>query len=172
MGVIDDITTMAERGLHMTTTVERRLEALGLTLPDAPAPVANYVPFHIAGNLLFISGQISRAADGTVMTGKLGGGVDVAGGRAAAKLCALNILSQARAALGSLDRVTQIVKLTGFVNAVPAFTEHPQVVNGASDCLVEVLGDKGRHTRSAVGVGSLPLDAAVEVEAIIAFTPA
>ncbi len=156
----------------MTNTIEGRLKALGLTLPDAPAPVANYVPFHIAGQLLFISGQISRAADGTVMTGKLGGGVDVAGGRAAAKLCALNILSQARAALGNLDRIAQIVKLTGFVNAIPAFTEHPQVVNGASDCLVEILGDKGRHTRSAVGVGSLPLDAAVEVEAIIAIAPA
>jgi enamine deaminase RidA (YjgF/YER057c/UK114 family) len=156
----------------MTATVEQRLKALGLTLPDAPAPVANYVPFHVAGNLLFISGQISRAADGTIATGKLGGGVDVAGGRAAAKLCALNILAQARAALGSLDRVSEVVKLTGFVNAVPAFAEHPQVVNGASDCLVEVLGDKGRHTRSAVGVGSLPLDAAVEVEAIIAFAPA
>ena len=116
----------------MTATVEQRLKALGLTLPDAPAPVANYVPFHVAGNLLFISGQISRAADGTIATGKLGGGVDVAGGRAAAKLCALNILAQARAALGSLDRVSQVVKLTGFVNAVPAFAEHPQVVNGAS----------------------------------------
>lgn len=156
----------------MTTTVDGRLKALGLVLPDAPAPVANYVPFHMTGNLLFISGQISRAADGSVITGKLGGGVDVAGGRAAAKLCALNILSQARAALGNLDRVAQIVKLTGFVNAVPDFAEHPQVVNGASDCLVDVLADKGRHTRSAVGVGSLPLDAAVEIEAIIAFTPA
>ena len=156
----------------MTTTIEARLKALGLTLPHAPAPVANYVPFHIVGQLLFISGQISRAADGTVLAGKLGGEVDVAGGRAAAKLCALNILSQAEAALGSLERIAQIVKLTGFVNAMAAFTEHPQVVNGASDCLVEILGDKGRHTRSAVGVGSLPLDAAVEVEAIIAITPA
>lgn len=156
----------------MTKTVDERLKALGLTLPDAPAPVANYVPFHVAGNLLFISGQISRAADGSIMTGKLGNGVDVAAGRAAAKLCALNILAQTRAALGSLDRITQVVKLTGFVNAAPEFKEHPQVVNGASDCLVDVLGDKGRHTRSAVGVGSLPLDAAVEVEAIIAFAPA
>jgi enamine deaminase RidA (YjgF/YER057c/UK114 family) len=156
----------------MTKIVEERLKALGLTLPDAPAPVANYVPFHMTGNLLFISGQISRATDGSIMTGKLGRGVDVATGRAAAKLCALNILAQAGAALGSLDRISQVVKLTGFVNAVPEFTEHPQVVNGASDCLVDVLGDKGRHTRSAVGVGSLPLDAAVEVEAIIAFAPA
>lgn len=156
----------------MTKIVEERLKALGLTLPGAPAPVANYVPFHITGNLLFISGQISRAADGSIMTGKLGRGVDVAAGRAAAKLCALNILAQAGAALGNLDRISQVVKLTGFVNAVPEFTEHPQVVNGASDCLVDVLGDKGRHTRSAVGVGSLPLDAAVEVEAIVAFAPA
>lgn len=152
----------------MNNTIEARLRALGVSLPDAPAPVANYVPFCLAGDLLFISGQISRAGDGTVVTGKLGAGVDVAKGREAARTCALSILAQAKAALGDLDRIARIVKLTGFVNATPSFTEHPQVVNGASDTLVEILGDKGRHTRSAVGVGSLPLDAAVEVEAIIA----
>ena len=156
----------------MAGTVESRLQALGLSLPVAPAPVANYVPFHLTGNLLFISGQISRSGDGRVVSGKLGGDVDVAQGREAAKLCALNILAVAKAALGELDRISRVVKLTGFVNAVPAFTEHPQVVNGASDCLVEVLGDKGRHTRSAVGMGSLPLDAAVEVEAIIEISAA
>lgn len=152
----------------MIQTVESRLEALGFVLPDAPAPVANYVPTCLAGNLLFVSGQISRAGDGRILTGKLGGGLDVAAGRKAAEVCALNILAQARAALGSLDRIDRIVKLTGFVNATPTFLEHPQVVNGCSDLLVNVLGDKGRHTRSAVGVAGLPLDAAVEVEAIIA----
>lgn len=156
----------------MTGTIEARLTALGLSLPSTPAPVANYVPFHLVGNLLFISGQISRGGDGKVMAGKLGGGIGVAEGREAAKLCALNILAVTKAALGDLDRIARVVKLTGFVNAVPAFTEHPQVVNGASDCLVEVLGDKGRHTRSAVGMGSLPLDAAVEVEAIIEISAA
>lgn len=155
----------------MSSTVEARLKELGLTLPSAPAPVANYIPFSLAGTLLFISGQISRDAEGQVITGKLGSNVDVARGREAAKVCALNILAQAKAALGDLDRVARVVKLTGFVNAAPQFTEHPQVINGASDCLVQVLGDKGRHTRSAVGVGSLPLDAAVEIEAILAVAP-
>ena len=161
-----------QQGNDMTGAVDSRLRKLGLALPNAPAPVANYVPFHLVGNLLFISGQISRGGDGKVIAGKLGDGVDVAGGRAAARLCALNILAVAKAALGDLDRIERVVKLTGFVNAVPAFTEHPQVVNGCSDCLVEVLGDKGRHTRSAVGMGSLPLDAAVEVEAIIEISAA
>lgn len=151
----------------MSGTIEKRLAELGLSLPPAPAPVANYVPTVVTGNLLFVSGQISRAGDGTTLTGKLGAGVDIAKGREAARICALNILAQANAALGSLDRIARIVKLTGFVNAAPAFTDHPQVVNGASDLLVEVLGDRGRHTRSAVGVAGLPLDAAVEVEAII-----
>jgi enamine deaminase RidA (YjgF/YER057c/UK114 family) len=151
----------------MNTTAEARLQALGLSLPTAPAPVANYVPFVLIGELLFISGQISRAGDGAVVMGKLGADLDVARGREAARLCALNILAQAKAALGNLDRIARIVKLTGFVNAAPDFAEHPQVINGASDMLVEVMGDKGRHTRSAVGVGSLPLDAAVEIEAIL-----
>lgn len=151
--------------------IERRLAALGIELPPAPAPVANYVPTVLAGGLLFISGQIAKAGDGRIITGKLGGGMDVAAGRAAARVCALNLLAQAQAALGSLDRIRRIVKLTGFVAAVPAFTDHPAVMNGCSDLLVEVLGDKGRHTRSAVGVAGLPLDAAVEVEAIIEVAP-
>ena len=154
----------------MAGNTEKRLAELGLSLPAAPAPVANYVPTAMVGNLLFVSGQISRTGAGVTMTGKLGAGVDIATGRDAAKVCALNILAQAKAALGSLDRIERIVKLTGFVNAAPTFTDHPQVVNGASDLLVEVLGDRGRHTRSAVGVAGLPLDAAVEVEAIIAVT--
>ena len=151
----------------MTGQVEQRLAALGITLPQAPAPVANYVPTVVSGNLLFISGQISKPGTGPVITGKLGAGLEIAKGREAARTCALNILAQAQGALGTLDRIVRVVKLTGFVNAAPSFTDHPQVVNGASDLLVEVLGDKGRHTRSAVGVSGLPLDAAVEVEAII-----
>lgn len=152
----------------MTGTIEARLAELGLTLPAAPNPVANYVPFAISGNLLFISGQISKAADGTVVTGALGRDVSVETGQQAARHCALNILAQAKSALGSLDRIGQVLKLTGFVNATADFTDHPKVVNGASDLMVEVLGDKGRHTRAAVGVSSLPLNCAVEVDAIIA----
>jgi enamine deaminase RidA (YjgF/YER057c/UK114 family) len=154
------------------TTIDEKLKSMGLALPDAPAPVANYVPTCVVGGLLFVSGQISRTAEGRVLTGKLGADLDVAAGREAAKVCALNILAQARAALGSLDRIDRIVKLTGFVNSTPTFKDQPQVVNGASDLLVDLLGEKGRHTRSAVGVASLPVDAAVEVEAIIAVSGA
>jgi enamine deaminase RidA (YjgF/YER057c/UK114 family) len=152
----------------MTGTIEARLAELGLSLPAAPNPVANYVPFLISGNLLFISGQISKAGDGTIATGTLGRDVDIEQGQAAARLCALNILAQAKSALGSLDRIGQVLKLTGFVNSTAEFADHPKVVNGASDLMVEVLGDKGRHTRAAVGVSGLPLNSAVEVDAIIA----
>lgn len=152
----------------MTGTIEARIAELGLTLPAAPNPVANYVPFLVSGNLLFISGQISKAADGSIVTGALGRDVDIEQGQAAARLCALNILAQAKSALGSLDRIGQVLKLTGFVNATADFADHPKVVNGASDLMVDVLGDKGRHTRAAVGVSGLPLNSAVEVDAIIA----
>ena len=152
----------------MTGTIEARLAQLGLTLPPAPNPVANYVPYAVAGNLLFISGQISKAADGTIVTGLLGRDVTVEDGQAAARLCALNILAQAKAALGDLDRVAQVMRLTGFVAATADFSDHPKVVNGASDLMVEVMGDKGRHTRAAVGVASLPMASAVEIDAIIA----
>lgn len=153
----------------MTGIIEARLAELGITLPEAPNPVANYVPVAIFGNLLFISGQISKGADGKIATGTLGENVEVEAGQAAARLCALNILAQAKAALGELDRIVQVMRLTGFVSATAAFTDHPKVVNGASDLMVEVLGDKGRHTRAAVGVSSLPMGSAVEVDAIIAF---
>jgi enamine deaminase RidA (YjgF/YER057c/UK114 family) len=156
----------------MSDTVDARLKALGLSLPSAPSPVANYVPYLVTGDLLFISGQISKAADGTVVAGTVGADVSVEAGQAAAKLCALNILAQAKAALGSLDRVKQVVKLTGFVNSAPGFGDHPKVVNGASDLMVDVLGDKGRHTRAAVGVSGLPLNSAVEVDAILLIEPA
>lgn len=154
----------------MTGTIEDRLASLGLTLPDAPAPVANYVPYTIVGDLLFISGQVSKAADGTLATGALGGDLDVAAGQAAARYSALNVLAQAKAALGKLERIAGIVRLTGFVNAAPDFTDHPAVINGASDLMVDVLGDAGRHTRAAVGVSSLPLNCAVEIDAIIRIT--
>ena len=151
----------------MSGEIEARLEKLGLTLPSAPSPVANYVPHLIAGDLLFISGQISKAADGSLVTGRLGADLAIETGQHAARLCALNILAQAKAALGSLDRIAQALRLTGFVACSPEFGAHPQVINGASDLLVEVLEDKGRHTRSAVGVASLPLNAAVEIDAIL-----
>ena len=151
----------------MNGKVEARLQSLGIVLPAAPNPVANYVPSCLAGNLLFISGQISRAADGTVTKGRLGADLTVDQGRAAARLSALNVLAQVKAAVGALDRIVQLIRLTGFVNAAPEFADHPQVLNGASDLMVEVLGDEGRHTRAAVGVSSLPMGCAVEVDAIL-----
>lgn len=151
----------------MSGEIEARLEKLGLTLPPAPSPVANYVPFLISGDLLFVSGQLCKAADGSLVKGRLGAEVALDTGQHAARLCALNILAQAKAALGSLDRIAQVMRLTGFVASTPEFGEHPQVVNGASDLLAEVLGEAGRHTRSAVGVASLPLNASVEIDAIL-----
>lgn len=150
----------------MTGRIEARLAQLGLTLPAAPAPAANYVPFVQVGDLVFISGQISQDENGLI-TGKLGEGLDVAAGAAAARRCGLSILAQLRAALGGdLDRVQGAVKLTGFVNSAPDFTDQPKVINGCSDLLVEVLGDAGRHSRSAVSAVALPLGVAVEIEAI------
>ena len=151
----------------MTESVEARLKEMGLTLPAAPQAVANYVPFLISGDQLFISGQVSKGGDGRVVTGVLGAGLDVAAGQEAARLCALNILAQAKAALGDLSRVVQILRLTGFVASAPSFTDQPQVINGASDLMGAALGDRGKHTRSAVGVASLPLGAAVEIDAIL-----
>jgi enamine deaminase RidA (YjgF/YER057c/UK114 family) len=156
----------------MSGKIDQRLKALGLTLPGAPAPVANYIPTRIVGELLFVSGQISRNLDGSLVAGKLGAGLDVAQGQAAAKLCALAVLAQAKAALGDLDRIVAAVKLLGFVNSAPDFGQQPAVVNGCSDLLVEVLGEAGRHARSAVGVNALPMNAAVEVEAIFQISKA
>lgn len=155
----------------MSTNIEQRLATLGLTLPDAPAPVANYVPYHIAGDLLYISGQISKAPDGSVLTGRLGDGLSIEAGQTAARYCALNILAQARAALGTLDRVAQVVRLNAFVASTPDTGDQPKVVNGASDLMVEVLGDAGRHTRVAVGVAALPAGCAVEIDAIMRIKP-
>jgi enamine deaminase RidA (YjgF/YER057c/UK114 family) len=151
-------------------SVKERLEALGLTLPKAAAPVANYVPFVRSGNLVIISGQICFGPDGKLSEahkGKLGAEVSNEAGIEAAKLCALNVLAQVEAAVGDLDRgVVQCVRLGGFINAVPSFAGLAPIMNGASDLMVAVLGDKGRHARSTVGVAELPLDAAVEVEAM------
>lgn len=154
----------------MSDDIAARLKTLGLVLPPAPNPVANYVPFLLSGNLLFISGQISKKADGTLIAGRVGDTVSVEDGIAAAQACALNLLAQAQSALGDLGRILQVMRLTGFVNAGADFTDHPKIVNGASDVMVAVLGDKGRHTRAAVGVSGLPLGAAVEVDAIFSVT--
>lgn len=151
----------------MTDAVLVRLEALNLKLPEAPAPVANYVPYLMSGDLLFISGQISKSADGSLLAGKLGADLTVEQGQEAARHCALNILAQAYAALGRLDRIAQVVKLNGFVNAADDFADHPLVINGASDLMVEVLGEAGKHTRAAVGVSGLPANCAVEIDAIL-----
>ena len=145
---------------------DARLADLGITLPTPAAPAANYVPFVRSGNLLFVSGQLPFGPGGLEGVGKLGADADVEAGRAAARLCAINLIAQAKAAIGDLDTLARVVKLTGFVNATAEFGDHPKVVNGASDLMVEVFGDRGRHSRSAVGVASLPFGVAVEVEAI------
>lgn len=148
------------------STIEARLKDLGVTLPTPAAPAANYVPFVKTGNLLFVSGQIPMGANGIEFVGKLGADADIDTGRAAARLCAINLLAQVRAATGDLEKLVRVVKLTGFVNSTLEFGDHPKVVNGASDFLVEALGDRGRHSRSAVGVAGLPFGVAVEIEGI------
>ena len=150
----------------MTTVIETKLAELGVTLPDAPAPAANYVPFVVSGNLVYVSGQISANADGMIK-GKLGDGFSVEEGAAAAKACAISLLAQLKAACGGdIDRLVRVVKLVGFVNSTGDFTDQPKVINGASDFLVAALGDKGRHARSAVSAASLPFGVAVEIEAV------
>lgn len=147
--------------------IEKKLADMGLSLPDAPAPAANYIPFVVTGKLVFVSGQISIAADGSLIKGKVGADLDVAAGAKAAERCALGLLAQARAAAGGdFSRVKRVVKLTGFVNSTPDFADQPKVINGASDLLVAVMGDAGRHSRSAVSAGALPLGVAVEIEGI------
>jgi enamine deaminase RidA (YjgF/YER057c/UK114 family) len=147
-------------------SIETRLSQLGVTLPNAPAPAANYVPYVQSGDLVFVSGQISNDDDGLIV-GKLGATMDVAAGAAAARRCAINLLAQVKVACGGdLDRLDRVVKLTGFVNSTTDFTDQPKVINGASDFLVEVLGDAGRHSRSAVSAAALPLGVAVEIEGI------
>jgi len=150
------------------TSFETRLAELGLVLPPPGAPVANYVPVVLEDGLAVVSGQLPRERD-RLIVGRIGEELTAVDGQAAARLCGLAVLAQLRAALGGdLDRVRRCIQLTGFVNAVPGFTDHPQVVNGASDLMVAVFGDAGRHARAAVGAGSLPLGAAVEVAATFA----
>lgn len=149
--------------------IETRLAELGITLPNAAAPLANYVPYVRAGDLVFISGQLCLGADGRIdpaHKGKLGAGVADEAGRAAARACAINLIAQLKSAIGDLDRVTRCVRLGGFINCTPDYPSVPVIMNGASDLMVEVFGDRGRHARSTIGVAQLPLDAAVEVEAV------
>lgn len=150
----------------MSETIEKRLSDLGVTLPVAAAPAANYVPYCRSGNLLFIAGQLPLSEGKLQASGLLGRDVDIATGQQAAKYCAINILGQAKAALGDLEKIRRVVKITVFVASAPDFFEQHLVANGASDLLVAVLGDPGKHARAAVGAASLPLNAAVEIEAI------
>ncbi len=152
----------------MAGRIEARLRELGIVLPQAAAPAANYVPFVRAGDLLFVSGQLPMEGGRVAVAGVLGMGVTPEEGQRAARLCAINIITQAKAALGDLDRVARVVRLGAFVASGPTFTDQPKVANGASDLMVEVFGDAGRHARAAVGVNVLPLGAAVEVDAIFA----
>ena len=152
----------------MVGEIEARLKALDLVLPEARAAIGSYAPYLHLDRQLFISGQLPLADGKVAIAGKVGAELDLAKGREAARLCALNILAQAKAALRDLDRIVQLVRLNGFVNSAPGFTDHPKVLNGASDLMVEILGNKGIHTRIAIGCASLPLGAAVEVDAIFA----
>ncbi len=151
----------------MTDAIETRLNELGITLPETPAAVANYLPVARTGDLLFVSGQLPMADGKVIWAGRLGEALDIDQGRQAARLCAINMLAQLRAALdGELDRVARVVRLGGFVASADDFTGQPQVINGASDLMVEVFGEAGRHARAAVGVNVLPLGAAVELEGL------
>ncbi|MFS8046916.1 RidA family protein [Rhizobium sp. BR 314] len=152
----------------MSAAIEARLTELGITLPQAAAPAANYVPYVISGNLLYLSGQLPMENGKIGVTGHLGKDVDVAGGQRAAELCAINILAQAKAALGGdLGRIKRLIKLNGFVASTPDFVEQHLVINGASNLLANVLGEAGKHARAAVGMAALPLNAVVEIDAIL-----
>src|ERR1700755_2595741 len=149
----------------MAGAIEPKLGSLGVTLHEAPHPLGDYVGFVRTDNLLFVSGQVCFDAQGKLIAkGKLGGGVTIEQGQAAARACGINLLAQVKAALGDLDKVVRVVRLGGFINSAPDFLDGPKVLNGASDLMVAVFGDKGRHARTTVGVASLPADAAVEVE--------
>ena len=151
----------------MDGMVEKKLATLGVTLPTPASPIANYVPSVRSGNLLFVSGQVCFGADGKLVAkGQLGAAVSIEEGQKAARACAVNLLAQLKAALGDLDKVNRVVRLGGFINSVAGFTDGPKVMNGASDLMVEVFGDKGRHARTTVGVAALPADAAIEVDGL------
>lgn len=151
------------------SAIEEKLKSLGITLPTPAAPVANYVGAVVAGGFLIVSGQLALGADGKLAPehkGKIGADVDEANAKAAARLCAINVLAQAKAALGDLEKIVRVVRLGGFMNTAPGYSQIAPIMNGASDLVVEVLGDKGRHARSTIGVAEVPLDSAVEVEAM------
>jgi enamine deaminase RidA (YjgF/YER057c/UK114 family) len=148
----------------MAGMVEKKLEELGIVLPTPAAPVANYVGFVRSGRLIVVSGQLCLGSDGKLIAGKLGAGVSVEDGQRAARASAINVLAQLKAALGDLDKVTRVVRLGGFIACEPAFVDMAKVMNGASDLMVSVFGEKGRHARTTIGVSALPLDACVEVE--------
>ena len=149
------------------SAIEKKLADLGITLPPPGAPAGNYVPYVVVGDIAYMAGQVAREAGKMKYVGKLGRELSVDQGAAAAKLCAVNLLAQLKAACGGdLDRVERCVRLTGYVNSTPDFLEHPKVVNGASDLMVAVFGERGQHARTALGVAALPLDSATEVEAI------
>jgi enamine deaminase RidA (YjgF/YER057c/UK114 family) len=151
--------------------IEDRLAAHGLTLPPAPAPAANYVAHVLVGDMLHVSGQIAADASGPIV-GRLGETMDVAAGQAAARACALALLAQARAACdGDLERILRLVKMTGYVNSTPDFTDHPKVINGASDLMADLLGPAGEHARAAVGVAALPFGVAVEIDGLFRVAP-
>ena len=151
----------------MPGMIEQKLAELKIVVPTPSAPVANYVGFVRTGRLIMVSGQLCFGADGKLVAkGKLGAGVSIEDGEKAARACAINLLAQVKAALGDLDKVTRVVRLSGFINSAPTFLDGPKVMNGASDLIVSVFGEKGRHARTTVGVAALPLDAAVEVEGI------
>jgi enamine deaminase RidA (YjgF/YER057c/UK114 family) len=151
----------------MAGMVEKKLQELGITLQEPRAPMANYVPFVRTGNLLHVSGQVCLDGEGKLVAkGRLGDGVAIEDGQKAARACAINLLAQVKASLGDLDKVARVVRLGGFINSAPGFTEGPKVMNGASDVMVAVFGDTGKHARSTVGVAALPADAAVEVEGL------
>ncbi len=151
----------------MSNTIEGRLEALGIKIPAVATPAANYMPYSTVGKTVFTSGQLPFDDGALNLKGKIGGELTLEQGQQAARLCAINVLAVAQAALGDLENIKQIAKITIFVSSTPDFTSQHMVGNGASDLLVEVLGDAGRHARSAVGMPCLPLDAPVEVEAVI-----
>jgi enamine deaminase RidA (YjgF/YER057c/UK114 family) len=161
------VQAVAKREAPMAGLVEKKLQELGIALQEPRAPMANYVPYVLTGNLLTVSGQVCLDGDGKlVVKGRLGDGVSIEDGQKAARTCAINLLAQVKAAIGDLDNVLRVVRLGGFINSAPGFTEGPKVMNGASDIMVAVFGDKGKHARSTVGVAALPADAAVEVEGL------
>jgi enamine deaminase RidA (YjgF/YER057c/UK114 family) len=147
--------------------IENRLASLGITLPSPPAPAGSYVPVVVSHNFAFVAGQIPSEGGQVKFRGKVGRDLSIEAGQQAARLCTINALAQLKSSLGNLDRVKRVVKVTGFVSCDPSFTDQPKVVNGASDLLVQVFGENGKHARAAVGVSSLPLDSAVEVEFIV-----